>query len=284
MAATESSVVVALKEVRRLELERQRREQETRRAQEEAGRNDGSASVQYGPGIVPFGANGWSTEGLPEGFRPVHRTSEVMTVAPQQAFAPPQSYVGAGHAPPAWEGPGFVAAPAKKRSVIGPVLLTAVVCGAAALGGLWKLDGDHRAQLSLVEAGRQKAEQAKNEAVAAREKAEQELKLKVTEMETKANAAAAKAAAIAAAREKAAAAASATGEAPVAAAPAPLPAAGPRAGLRRARAAARTPMAAKPAAAPLPKVAPPPPAPAVAAPKVAKKKSLSDDPLGGLRL
>jgi len=56
--ATESSVVVALKEVRRLEIDRQRREEESRRAQEqERLRADSNerASVQYGPGMQPFG-------------------------------------------------------------------------------------------------------------------------------------------------------------------------------------------------------------------------------------
>jgi hypothetical protein len=278
MAATESSVVVALKEVRRLELERQRREEETRRAQEEAARHgDGGASVQYGPGIVPFGANGWSTDGLPEGYRQ-HRTSEVMPVAPQHGFPAPQSYVG--QAPPAWEGPGFVSAPAKKRSIAGPVLLTAVVCGAAALGGLWKLDGDHKAQLGRIEASRQRTEEARNEAVAAREKAEQELKLKVAELEGKMTAAAraSQAAAVAAARASALTASGPT------TAPAPLPTVpGPRAGLRRGR-GARAAMAAKAAAMPAPLPKAPPVAPVAPQPKMAKKKALSDDPLGGLKL
>jgi hypothetical protein len=280
MAATESSVVVALKEVRRLELERQRREEEARRTAQHAAERE-SASVQYGPGIVPFGANGWSTEGLPEGLpRPVHRTSEVMPIATQHNFGVPQSYVG--QTPPAWEGPGYMAPPVKKRSVVAPVLITALLCGAGAVAGFWKLDGDHKAQLSRIEAGRQRAEDQKSEAVAARAKAEQELKLKVTELEGKLTTAGARAAAASAALAQAAKAAPA---AVPAAAPAPLPPAGARAGLRKARAAARAAaVAAKATPAPLPKAPAAAVAPVAPAPKVAKKKSLSDDPLGGLRL
>jgi hypothetical protein len=173
MAATESSVVVALKEVRRLEIERQRREEENRRAAQEEAAREGGASVQYGPGIVPFGANGWSTEGLPEGFaRPVHRTSEVMPIASSQGFGQPQSYV-AQQTLPAWEGPGFANAPVKKRSLIPAILVTAALCSAAAFGYVWTLKGEYKAELSRQEAARQRIELVKNEAVAARSKAEQ---------------------------------------------------------------------------------------------------------------
>ncbi len=276
--ATESSVVVALKEVRRLELERQRREEETRRADEERARSEAS-SVQYGPGMVPFG-NGWGNgEGLPEGFsRNVHRTSEVMTVQGQD-FAHPQSYVGFGSPvagvgqPPSWEGPSFPSQ--KRKSSFKAVLATLVLCSAGAAAGLWKMNSDFASKLSLIEAQRQKTEEVRNEAVAARAKAEQELKLKIAEYEGKLGTANAKATAASTAL---AVAARASASAPAAAAPAPLPTAR---GLRRPRGwgRAKAPVAAAPA---LPKA--PPPAPAPAAPKVAKKKAVTDDPLGGLRL
>jgi hypothetical protein len=289
--ATESSVVVALKEVRRLELDRQRREEEARRTQEQqrlrAAAGD-PASVQYGPGMQPFGqgfgagnGNGWGVDAPAESFaRPVHRTAEVMTMGPGsggpgQDYAHPQSYVGQN----AWEVPGL-APPVKQKSSIGAVLLTLIVCGGAAAGGYWKLNHDHAEQMSQMQVRIQRSEDLRNEAVASRSKAEQELKVRMAELEGKLSAASAKASAAALAAATAAKTAAAT--APEGATP--LPPAAAHAGLRRGRGFAAR--AAAKAAAPLalPAPAKPAPAPAMPSPKVAKKKVLSDDPLGGLRL
>jgi hypothetical protein len=295
--ATESSVVVALKEVRRLELDRQRREEEARRTQEQermrADSND-RASVQYGPGMQPFGqgfggngnGNGWSVDAPAESFtRPVHRTAEVMAMGPGsggpgQDFAHPQSYV-VGQA--AWEVPGFGMPAAKSKSSIGAVLLTFLVCAGGAAGGYWKLNRDHADSMSQMQARVQRAEDLRNEAVAGRSKAEQELKLRMSELETKLTSASAKATAASAAL--AAAAKNAAATAPEGATPLPPHAA---AGLRKGRGLsgrAAAAGAAIKAPAPLAMPAPAKPvAPAPGSPKVAKKKNLSDDPLGGLRL
>ena len=298
--ATESSVVVALKEVRRLELDRQRREEESRRALEEermrADSND-RASVQYGPGMQPFGQGtgntGWGMDPVAPGFaqRPVHRTAEVMALGPGsggpgQDFAHPQSYVGQG-GPLGWDVQGFAPAARSKSSAVGAVLLTFLICGGAAGGLYWKLNRDHAEQMTQMQARIQRTEDLRNEAVAGRSKAEQELKLRMSELEGKLTAASAKATAASAAL--AAAAKNAASAAPEG--PTPLPPGAGR-GLRKGRglggraggpAAAAATAAAKPAP-PLPAPAAAKAAPAGASPKVAKKKVLSDDPLGGLRL
>lgn len=279
--ATESSVVVALKEVRRLELDRQRREEESRRAVEDGQRHTSDrVSVQYGPGMQPFG-NGWGPGDVspPDGYsRPVHRTSEVMTLSPGAGpmgdFANPQSYVGQG----AWESQGFAPVTAKpKSSSFKAVLITLLLCGGAAAGGLWKVKSDFDASLrSQAEGQRQRMESLRMDQVAERSKVEQELKVRVAELEGKLATASAKASTASAALALAAKTAAAGPTA------APLPAAGLRKG--RGLGAGR-PAAAAPAvkAAPLALPAAPKAAPA-GTPKVAKKKSLSDDPLNGLRL
>jgi hypothetical protein len=292
--ATESSVVVALKEVRRLELDRQRREEESRRAlDDERSRAEGNASVQYGPGMQPFGQGtgntGWGMDPVAPGFaRPVHRTAEVMALGPGsggpgQDFAHPQSYVGQG-VPMGWDVnvQGFAPQTKSKSSGLVGVLLTLVVCGGAAGAGYWKLNRDHATQMSQMQARIQRTEDLRNEAVAGRSKAEQELKVRMAELETKLTTASAKATAASAALALAA-----KNALTAPAGPTTLPPAAAGAGYRKGRgltgrsAAAAAPL---PKASPLPKPAaplPPPPAPAA---KVAKKKNLSDDPLGGLRL
>ncbi|HEY0710222.1 MAG TPA: hypothetical protein VGG33_25650 [Polyangia bacterium] len=283
--ATESSVVVALKEVRRLEIERQRREEDARRlAQEEEVRalNEERASVQYGPGMAPFNTNGWEANGSDSGSygRPVHRTSEVMPVqsssASQNGFLSPQSYVS--QTPPAWEGPDFASdRPRKAKSSFRAVVFTLLFCGGAAGAGFWRLNQDFNARVTAAESGRLRAEDARNQAVAERSKLEQELKLKNTELETK----------LAAVNAKAAAASNALALAAAArpAAAAPLSAGRVSRGYRRGRGFSRASLAAKAQiaaakAAPKPIAAPP----AAPSPKVAKKKAFTDDPLGGLRL
>lgn len=294
--ATETSVVVALKEVRRLEIERQRREEDARmRADDDRGRGDGGASVQYGPGMVPFGQNGhngWDGNGAGDFARPLRRTSEVMPLE-AQGFAAPQSYVGAqlggqlGQQPPMWEGTGFPSERVKAGSSWKAVVVTLLLVGGAAGAGGYKLYRENKTSqsaLSVIQADLRRAEEARNEAVAARSKAEQELKVKVTEMEAKLTTSNAKMSAASAAL-LAARTASPAAAAPAAAAPAPLARA-----FRRGRGFGRGAFGGKPALAkpvmpaPMPKAAPAPLLPPPAVSKIAKKKALSDDPLGGLKL
>jgi hypothetical protein len=281
--ATESSVVVALKEVRRLEIERQRREEETRRlAQEEEQRalNDDRASVQYGPGMQPFNTNGWEAGDSASYGRPVHRTSEVMPVqasngsANHNGFSAPQSYVS--QAPPSWEGPDFASdRPRKTRSSFRAIVLTLLFCGGAGAAGYWRLNQDFKAQLDAAVMNQTRAEEARNQAVAERSKIEQEFKVKSTELEAKLATVNAKAAAA----SNALALVAAARNAPAAAAP--LSRGRFSRALRRGRGLRAQNVAAKAAiAAPKPVVAPP----AAPSPKVAKKKAFTDDPLGGLRL
>jgi hypothetical protein len=283
---TESSVVVALREVRRLELERQRREEEARKREhdEERARAESAqrASIQYGPGLAPYvNGQGWGAPGSeghpPEAYaNPVRRTTEVMPLA-AQVYTESQSVPAP---PPGWleEGVAFRQAP-KPKSRFGAVVLTMLFCGAAGAAGYWKLNGEWNGTLSRLQAERDLFEEQRNEAVAARSKSEQELKVRLAEMQTKLTAATSKSAAA----ESALAAAEAE-NGPGAGAPPPLPRNRFRMGGRRGRGprAGLPPAMAKPIE-PSVKLGP-------AAgderptPKVAKKKNLSDDPLGGLRL
>jgi hypothetical protein len=295
--ATESSVVVALREVRRLELERQRREEEARQValEEERARHAQQASIQY-QGMEPYGngngnghANGWAN-GHPNGDlhpesyahpHPMRRTSEVVPLAANGGYADSQGFV---HVPGAvWEAPAQQ--PPKGRSSFKAVVVTMVLCGGAAFAGYMKLNADHAQQLSLMREEQQKASDARAETVAARSKVEQELKVKVTELEGK----------LAAAQAKASSAAVAL--AAVAGAAKPAAEGGPKVAAlgghgkarlgawkgRNARIAAAKARAAAAAAAAAPKADPFAPAPAKA-PKLVKKKAVSDDPLGGLKL
>lgn len=290
--ATESSVVVALREVRRLELERQKREEEARlRAQEEDRANREAArraTIQYEGGISPFAngngqGQGWGHGGQgsqgddrPESFnRPMRRTTEVVPLAANGGggYAEGQAFVQTGP----WDN-ALGGQPEKKRSGGGfrAALFTLLLCGAGAGFGYIKLNEQFAAERAKVEAEKQKADDARHEAVAERSRAEQELKVKVAELEGKLAAAQAKASALALVQ-------AARASAPPTAAEPTKPAA-----LSKAFAASKSKVAGRPgakvtrpAAAPVAKV--PAPKPAAAA-KMAKKRVLSDDPLGGLRL
>jgi hypothetical protein len=291
--ATESSVVVALREVRRLELERQRREEEARQValEEERARHAQQGSIQYHgmEGMGPYGngngnghANGWANghpngDMHPESYahpHPMRRTSEVVPLAANGYGDQSQPYV---HVPGAvWESP---AQQPKPRSSFKAVVATMIVCGGAAFAGYMKLNADHAKALSQQQTEYQKISDARAETIASRSKTEQELKLKVTELEGKLAAAQAKAASAATAL------AAVTGAKPAAAADAPRVALGGKGrGLgawkgRNARlAAAKAARAA--AAAPKLEAA----APAAKAPRLVKKKAVTDDPLGGLKL
>lgn len=303
--STESSVVVALREVRRLEIERQRREEEARqqameaeRAQEEAAQR---ASIQYGPGMPGYG-NHWAQAGAqngagPENFAPrMRQTAEVMPLGPQ-GFMDPQAYAQAPGGP--WDMPyGAMAAPARKSSyTLAGIVLALCVAGAGF--GYIQLNKKADADLRAAHAERAVIEQERNEAVAARAKAEQELKLKVGELETKLAAAEARInanSAMARAGMRGAGMAAQTGNGVgngsgamgnggammgkgARAAKAAMRAErmarrragnGPRSGRRAAGMMNRNDGPAGPAAA--------------SAPKVAKKRKLTDDPLGGLAL
>lgn len=305
--ATESSVVVALREVRRLELDRQRREEEARlraldeeRARHEAQRS----SIQFsGPTGYNENGQGWGVD-APESYArpPMRRTSELVPLAANGYGEPPmqapmQMAYPPHQAPAPWEGGFPVAGPAAKpRSVFLPVVITMIVCGVGAAAGFYKLRGgqDEQARrLSMLESEHQKTESALKEAVFARSKAEAELKNKTLELQLQMqNAARAQHT-----QTTGAVAPGAPGAAPSLTSTAPVPAVRPMAagkfphyGLHRraaraqflaARAAQRA-AAAKAAATQEQQAAA---AQAAAkAPKVAKKKSVSDDPLGGLRL
>jgi hypothetical protein len=286
--ATESSVVVALREVRRLELERQKREEQSRlRAQEEERANQEAArraTIQYEGGGNPF-ANGnghgnqaWGQDqDRPDSYsRPMRRTTEVVPLAANGSgdYSEGQSFVQTGP----WDN-ALGGQPEKKRGgkAFRAVVLTFLLCGAGAAFGYTKLTDQFAAERSQFQAEKQKADDARHEAVAERSRAEQELKVKVAELEGKVLAAQAKASAFAQAQAAIAArSGSAMGE-PMKPAALGKPflrgkavgkAVG-RPGLKVTRPTT--------AAAPLRPAATP-------AAKMAKKKVLSDDPLGGLRL
>jgi hypothetical protein len=297
--ATESSVVVALREVRRLELDRQKREEESRlRAQEEDRANQEAArraTIQYEGGMSPF-ANGnghgnqWGQDqgehrdqrDRPESFtRPMRRTTEVVPLAANgSAYSEGQSFVQTGPWDNALGGP-----PEKRRSggTFRTMVLTLVLCGLGAGFGYQKLNAQFAAERSDYQAKIQKADEARHEAVAERSRAEQELKVKVAELEGKVATAQAKASAYAMAQAAARGAGTPTTGEPLKPAALGKPFLKGKAGPGAVSKAVGRPgiKVARPALPPL-KAAPP--KPVVPAAKMAKKKALSDDPLGGLRL
>jgi hypothetical protein len=187
---TESSVVVALREVRRLELERQRREEEARKREHEDERAKAEAaqraSIQYGPGLAPF-ANGQGWGGNDSNLDaysaiPMRRTAEVAPLA-AQAYAETQSVAAP---PPGWLEQGMPFRPAPRpRSRFAAVVVTLMVSGGAGAAGYWKIDGDWQTARNRLQAENGRLENQRNEAVAARSKAEQELKLQMGEMQAK---------------------------------------------------------------------------------------------------
>ncbi len=290
---TENSVVVALREVRRLELERQRRDEEAKRREQEEqerARTEAAqrASIQYGPGLAPYvNGQGWGPEGNGDPYaNPVRRTTEVVPLA-ERVYAETQSVAAP---PPGWleEGMAFRQAP-RGKSRFGAVLTTLLVCGAAGAAGYWKLSGEWKATVTRLETENQNLEEQRNEAVAARSKAEQEMKVRLAELQVKLTDLASKRSAA----EATLAAAENDRPGPQAGAAAPLPnnrfnrGAFRRGGggLNRGRfpgvAGAMKPPAAMKPINPTVKLGPDEPR---TTPKVAKKKNLSDDPLGGLRL
>jgi hypothetical protein len=286
---TESSVVVALREVRRLELERQRREEEARKREQEeertrAAENAQRASIQYSPGLAPYVNNGQGWNAAPEGHADVYpasvrRTSEVVPLA-QQVYSESQ---GVPAPPPGWleEGVAF-RPPPKPRSRFGAVLMTMLFCGGAAAAGYWKLSGEWKAALSRVEAERQQVEEQRNEAVAARSRSEQEMRIKMAELQARLTAATTKSVA---AETALAAKELETGGGPGAGASPPLPGNRNRmGGPRRNRGGPFRGMAAPRPINPTVKLNGPGIDAKGPSPKVAKKKNLSDDPLQGLRL
>jgi hypothetical protein len=291
---TENSVVVALREVRRLEIERQRRDEEAKRREqeEERARTEAAsrASIQYGPGLAPYvNGQGWAESNGEVYTNPVRRTTEVVPLA-ERVYAETQSVPAP---PPGWleDGMAFRQAP-RGKSRFGAVLTTLLVCGAAGAAGYWKLSGEWKATVTRLETENQNLEEQRNEAVAARSKAEQEMKVRLAELQTKLT--------DLATRRTAAENAAAKADDSADPRPGPKAAAAPLAGNRFNRGAFRRGAGAgrgrfpgvvgsvKPPAAmrpinPTVKFGPNSDEPRPA-PKVAKKKNLSDDPLGGLRL
>jgi hypothetical protein len=283
---TESSVVVALREVRRLELERQRREEEARKREQEeerarAAENAQRASIQYGPGLAPYvNGQGWGApEGHPDPYTsPVRRTAEVVPLS-AQVYSESQSVPAP---PPGWleEGVAF-RPPPRAKSRFGAVVLTMLFCGAGGAAGYWKLQGEWTATVSRLQAERDLFEEQRNDAVAARSRSEQELRVKLAEMQTRLTAATSKSTAA----ESALAAAEAENGPGVGAA-SPLPRNRFRMGGRRGRGPRANLPAMGKAIEPSVKLGPGagPNVGDKPAPRVAKKKPLSDDPLGGLKL
>jgi hypothetical protein len=283
MATTESSVVVALREVRRLELERQRREEEarSRRYQEERARDAARQrpTAQYGHG--PYG-QAWSSpqEATPDGYgHPMaapgydgrRQTAEVVPVAANGYGNP---YAGAYGEPQGWDPSAAQAAgyAAPRRSSAGAVFFTALLFSAAGGAGYWKLNQDFSAKLRSAELDRQRIEESRNQALEGRSRAEQEAKVRVAACEERLSGAA----------KAAAAAAAAAALAPAAPAAAKVEERKPEPS--RGRAAARRSVAKAERSAPKVEKAPPPPAEKPApVRKIANKKSVSDDPLGGLK-
>jgi hypothetical protein len=274
---TESSVVVALREVRRLELERQRREEEARKREQDderirAAESAQRASIQYGPGLAPYvNGQGWGAqEGQPEAYtQPVRRTAEVVPLA-AQAYAESQSVSAP---PPGWleEGVAF-RPPPRQKSRFGAVLLTMIFCGGAGAAGYWKLNGEWKAAVSRLQAEKVQLEEERNDAVVARSRTEQELKVRMAELQAKLTAATTRNESLIAAQQD---------DGPAAAPAPPLPQnrfnrMGGRRGRMRGLPAAQKPIN------PTVKLAPPDDN--KPSPRVAKKKPMSDDPLGGLRL
>jgi hypothetical protein len=287
---TESSVVVALREVRRLELERQRREEEAKRREqdEERARSDAAAqraSIQYGPGLAPYvNGQGW---GAPEGngetyTTPVRRTTEVVPLA-AQVYAETQ---GVPAPPPGWLEEGAFRRASRGKSRFGAVLATLLLCGGAAAAGYWKLSGEWKANLDRLETENAALEEQRNDAVAARSKAEQELKVRIAELQAKVTDLASKRSAA----ESAAEIDRSLGIAPSASAPLPGNRANRPGAWRRNRgrgfqgAGNRAVMGGMKPINPTVKLGPTPEDVRPTSPKVAKKKNMSDDPLGGLRL
>jgi hypothetical protein len=277
MATTESSVVVALREVRRLELERQRREEEARVQREQADAEAARrSSIQYGQELSPNG-NGWNVgDATPESYvQPMRRTSEVVPLGGRaNGFHEPHPYVNVP-GPTTWEAPPMVQT-SKSGTVFKTFFVTVLLCAGGAAFGYVKLNQKFETEKAALTIERKMAEDARNDGVAARSKTEQELKLQITQLETKLATAVARAGAASAALNQAAAVANAS----ISRAAAPLPG-GKAPRMAKGRIGRLAAVKARAAAKPEPL---PPPPPAARAPKVAKKKAVSDDPLGGLRL
>jgi hypothetical protein len=276
--ATESSVVVALREVRRLELERQRREEEARvqREQEEAELARRS-SIQYGQELAP---QAWNPgEAPPESYvQPMRRTSEVVPLGGRaNGFHEPHPFVNVP-GPTTWEAPPPVQT-SRSGTVFKTFVATVILCAAGAGFGYYKLNEKFAIEKQALMIERNMAQEASKDGAAAKSKTEQELKLQISQLEAKLATAVARAGAASAALNQATAVANAS-----IAKAAPLPGGkAPKAGLVKGRAGRLAAARARAAAAAKPEPLPPPP-PAAKAPKVAKKKTVSDDPLGGLKL
>lgn len=293
---SESSVVVALREVRRLEAARQARETaalERQQSEEhqawEAAR--ARASQQYP--VVPEQDEGGYQGGQAYpgyeaqgqgGFGQLGRTSQTWTANPHDPYAhmrrtselgplEPQGWTGAARrtTTSAFEvpAPAAPAEPIRTKSAAGPIFMTLVLCTVAAAGGYYKLDQDTRAAAAVKNATLAQVEKERNEAFEARTRTESESKLKLAALDARVKElegalAAAKAAipppAAAPVAQPAVAPAPVAARTPVAVASAPA----------RTTTAVATPSPAKPAARPVAKAAPAKKVVAKAAPKAVR--------------
>jgi hypothetical protein len=209
---TESSVVVALREVRRLEIERQRREEEGRQRAQEARAQEahqrmtmehGRASAAY-PVQGHHATGGWPAQqgGYGDGYMNGHgqgypngqvrRTAEVLPFPGQGQGR----FETGAHAAQPWDPAyGGEAAP-RKSSSFTTFVFTFLICAGGAGAGYWKLNQDFQQKLSALQADNRRLELARQDALDGVTKAKQDAKLNITALETKLVVAGAKVAAV----------------------------------------------------------------------------------------
>ena len=294
MAMNEDSVVSSLNELRRMANERARREAEQRARSEaerrafedrgRAGRRSESrarvAEARSDPRTRTL------TEGFPEpkaaeAFSSMVRweSQDGQSPAPEQGMYAPTAPIAATQEWRTVRGEqAAMAAPARSgKSVVGPVLLTALVLGAAGLIGYIKLHQDFQATLRARDTNMARLEETKNQAVEAAARAEQQTKVQANLYEQRLRAqmpGGAPAGGNPAAAAPAAPAGKRWGAAAMAAAAKPAPARFHRRWWRS-RGAGRRAAAAAAAAADEKKPN---------LPSIARKKKINDDPLDGLKL
>jgi hypothetical protein len=259
MAITENSVVASLNEIRRIERERTTRETaERRRVERESAErhigDDGRRSSQGRPVAGPRDSGAvqtWAHDPY-AAYGGLRRTAEILPIS---------DGLPAGAAPF-----GASLVEARRPSSLRAVLLTTLVLAGAAAGGYHQLDKQWTERLAMAEAGRTAAERERNEAFEARARAERAAEQQQATLMQRVQAAeAASAAALARVSESA----TTDGAFPPAPAESATKIAVKVAAKRQPARAERT--------APRQEAA-------VALPKPVKKKSVSDNPIGGLEL
>ncbi len=292
MSYVETSVVVALREVRRLGNERQQRETDARaqRNEEEREWRDAQRRATQGYGAVDERRQvqpGWPQGG---GFEQrMRQTSEVSPLAHDARFSGAHGTANMNGVTAAWAEPagGSAMLPQKQSSSGRAVVLTSLVFLAAGAAGYFKLNVDFEQKLQAKHLAIGKVEDARNQALEARNRSDRESSARVAACE--AQLAAAKASSAKAAEAATAVVTNAIVPAvPAAVVPAPTAPVGTAAAkAARPRVVARAPAARRASPATRPSAAADRPEvekSAGPAPKIAKMKRISDDPLGGLDL